>query len=77
MALSQAIATVSMKTEVKLKPTQTLREYLTAVRGKLDPQVYSVLSELVGIAEYALYSPRVPTPVDVARAWELAKVLSQ
>ena len=77
MALSQAIAAVSMKTEVRLKPTQTLREYLTVVREKLDPQVYSVLSELVGIAEYALYSPRVPTPVDVARAWELAKVLSQ
>ncbi len=76
-ALSQAIATVGARTGVRLRPSQTLREYLAAVRDRLEAREYSLLSELIDIAEYALYSPHVPTPIEVARAWELARALSQ
>ncbi|WP_243671320.1 DUF4129 domain-containing protein [Vulcanisaeta sp. JCM 16161] len=76
-ALANAVYAVSTKTGVKLRSTDTLREYLRAVRDKLGDEEYAVLEELIRLGEYALYSPHVPSDDEVRRAWELAKRLMQ
>ncbi|MGC9180384.1 MAG: DUF4129 domain-containing protein [Vulcanisaeta sp.] len=76
-AMAQAISSVSRKTGVEFRATNTLREYLRSVSSKLSPEEYTALAELTGLTEYALYSPYAPTENDVARAWELARVLPQ
>ncbi|MGC8542620.1 MAG: DUF4129 domain-containing protein [Vulcanisaeta sp.] len=76
-AMAQAISSVSRKTGVEFRATNTLREYLRSVSSKLSPEEYTAFAELTGLTEYALYSPYAPTENDVARAWELARVLSQ
>ncbi len=75
-AMAQAISSVRNKTGVEFRATNTLREYLRTVGNKLSPEEYTALAELTRLTEYALYSPYVPTENDVARAWELARVLS-
>ncbi len=63
---------------VGLRSTDTLREYLRAVRGMLSDEEYTVFTELVRLGEYALYSPpHIPSDEDVRRAWELAGRLIQ
>ena len=76
-ALANAIYAVEDRTKVKFRSTNTLREYLALVQGKLGNDEYAVLADLVGLAEWALYSPYVPSNEDVRRAWQLAKRLTQ
>jgi hypothetical protein len=76
-AMAQAISSVSRKTGVEFRVTNTRREYLRSVSSKLSPEEYTAFAELTGLTEYALYSPYVPTENDVARAWGLTRVLSQ
>ena len=76
-ALASAIYAVEGRTGVKFRSTNTLREYLTAVRDKLDKDETAVLTELIMLAERALYSPYVPSDEDVRRAWQLAGRFTQ
>ncbi|MGC8542532.1 MAG: carboxypeptidase-like regulatory domain-containing protein [Vulcanisaeta sp.] len=76
-AMASAIYVVSKKTGVKLRSTDTLREYLSAMAGKLGDDDYTVLASLVKLTEYALYSPYAPTDNDVNTAWDLARRFTQ
>lgn len=79
-ALASAIYAIGNRTGgVRLRDTDTLREYLRAVRGgRLSDEEYAVFAELVRLGEYTLYSPpHIPSDEDVRRAWELAGRLAQ
>ena len=76
-ALAGAISVVEGRTGVRFRSTNTLREYLALVRGKLNNDEFAILTELIGLAEWALYSPYVPSDEDVRRAWQLAGRFTQ
>lgn len=77
-ALASVIYVIGNRTGIRLKSTDTLREYLRAVQGKLSNEEFAIFAELVRIGEYALYSPpHIPSDEDVRRAWELARRFTQ
>ncbi len=64
---SKSLQMVETATGISSKLDMTLREFLQESQQKLDP-VASQFNELTGLAERALYSPRIPEESDVTKA---------
>lgn len=58
--VSQALTYVIQRTSIKPNSSETLREYLSRVKDKLNYMEYSITEALVGIYEVSLYSYKIP-----------------
>ena len=58
--VSQALTYVIQRTGIKPSRSETLREYLGRIKGKLNYMEYSIIGTLVNIYEVSLYSYKIP-----------------